>query len=461
MRFKELELKRMQDELAICECNYNSVNDQLKVEGDAPRQNQLKDQLKKIGQEMKSLEQEIKTLEQEIQQEKTDLKALVGILQHHEGQFNELLKVYQQVLTNWRCQVNPTPQTPKAIITELLRIPKGQSQYNAFEQFIGSLVCLVENVPLLTALQAWGEQHIDNWAGLSEWLGCLQEQQNQQAQPALLIEINPRYTASTQPQEGNRYQVEAWLIQNIEHYRKHRQGYSAIKGSNTTGDETYSLKELLEKAPQLISEWLAECSSTSDKEPEIHVFLPLDLMNQAVDCWLPDDGYGRPERIGQQYKVVIRCVDRLGRSYRNRPRWIKKWERQQALLQETASQLFMGCDDTDLDHLFGSLKDLEAAEAAVIGLKMTQAPCQVGPNSVFSFILQFGFPLAIWGRCNLSETKNEVELDRLLQAACLEKLPDSVRQVRQQCHGKAENCHIGHHLSLLWDDPELVPPKSA
>ena len=468
-RFRELELERHRGDLNDLVRNHGTVTDQLRVEGDGSRQNQLRDQLERIGQEMEWIEHEINRLEREVQQEETDVNALVHILQQHESQFQEILITYQRVLANWRCQVNPNPKTPQEIVTELLRIPKGQAQqYNALTQFVGSLIRRIDNADVVYALQAWGEQHITQWEGLLEWLEHLQEQQNQNAQPALLIAVSRSDEASTQSQGGDRYQLKAWLIRDISHYKKHKQGYTFLEGTGVAGDEIYSEEELHEKAPQLMLQFLAECTHTYDNDPEIHIFLPLALINQAVDCWTLDNGYGRSERLGHKYKVIIRCLDRLGRSYRHRPRWVRKWQRQQSLLQERASNVFIACDDTDLDDLFERLEELEDAEEnngnadiAIIGLKMTKAPYQVGPDSLFGAFLQFGFPLAIWGRCNLSTIPTEAELDRILQACCLEKLPGSVKQERRKCRRQPEDGHIGHHLALIWDDPELVPPKSA
>ncbi len=299
-----------------------------------------------------------------------------------------------------------------------------------------------------------------------EWLDQIQEQQQQTAQPALLVTIDRSNEASTQSQSGDRYQLQAWLVQNIAHYKQHRQGYTALKIDGEPGAETYSEEELQQKAPEFMLQFLAECIHAYNQEPEIHIFLPLALLNQAVDCWTLDNGYGRPSRLGHEYKVVIRCSDRRGRSYRHRPLWERKWQQQQAALKETAASVFLPCDDSDLDDLYDRLTELEDntdnqnAETGRVGLKMVQAPCTVGGDSVFGAILQFGFPLAVWGRCNLSNITNEAALDPVLQSP-LETLVDRVKQARRQCRNQPDDRHIGHHLALLWDDPKFLPPKSA
>jgi len=62
-RFQRLELERFKRELGERERDYQTVSQQLKVEGDGPRQNQLKDQLQMLGDEMGALEQQIRELE--------------------------------------------------------------------------------------------------------------------------------------------------------------------------------------------------------------------------------------------------------------------------------------------------------------------------------------------------------------------------------------------------------------
>ncbi len=60
----QLELARYQDDLERHERDYKTVAEQLRLEGDGVRQNQLKDQLENLGQQIKQVEQEIRELEQ-------------------------------------------------------------------------------------------------------------------------------------------------------------------------------------------------------------------------------------------------------------------------------------------------------------------------------------------------------------------------------------------------------------
>jgi hypothetical protein len=207
-----------------------------------------------------------------------------------------------------------------------------------------------------------------------------------------------------------------------------------------------------------LTQFLGECSNECINELEIHIFLPLALMNHAVDGWVLDDGYGILKRLGQEYKVVVRSTERLHRNYRQRPRWVKRWRQHQLSLQKIALEVFTSGNDNDLEELSDHLD--EVADQ-IVGLKVTQAPSYIGRDSLFGVLLQSGLPLAIWGRCNLQLSTNEIELNRVLQGCCLASLPGTVKTERKKARKKDKDCHIGHHLSLLWDDPDLVPPKSA
>ncbi len=129
------------------------------------------------------------------------------------------------------------------------------------------------------------------------------------------------------------------------------------------------------------------------------------------------------------------------------------------MLQEKASNGFKGCKDCDLDDLYYDLTDEDNEN--LVGLTLIDVPNQDSSTNIFNLIFELGFPLALWSRSNLSESTNEVELNRVLEACILANLPKTVKRERRESRKKPRNCHIGHHLSLLWDDPDLVPPKSA
>jgi hypothetical protein len=94
-------------------------------------------------------------------------------------------------------------------------------------------------------------------------------------------------------------------------------------------------------------------------------------------------------------------------------------------------------------------------------LQVTQSP--VDTEELLYELLDSGLPLALWPRQGLAEAAHEAQLQALLASCCIEQLPHTVKAKRYETRGRQNtpDVHIGHHLSLVWDDPHLVPPKSA
>ena len=480
MLAEQLELKRKQDDLADRERDYATVVEQLRLEGDAPRRNQFERQLEGLLQKIKQLETEIIDLQQVIQQGRIQSAsdALHNILQIHKSCFADMLVACQWIFEMRKYVPTSEPTGSQEIIPELLKIQKGRSQqHSALEQFAAHLMSCSQNSALLIALQTWGEQHSNSWTGVRKAIEDQQKQQIQNAQPVVMAKISLGEIESAKSQVENYYRFDAWLIHDKEQYKTQQQKFDSFselishyfakyftKSMETeirlTGEEAYPIADLISHLPQLLTRILEEVSSRFTNDPEIHIFLPLELMNLNVDCWLLDDEDEFPVLLGHDYKVVLRCNERVQRNYRQRPRWVRKWQQQQSLLQNKSFEVFKAADDSDLDALSAALHEVED-EDTTIGLKVTQAPSQAQPDKLFRLLFKSGLPLAIWGRCDLLEPTNEAELDRVLQACCLESLPSVVKKERYQSRTKNQDCHIGHHLSLLWDDPDLLPPKSA
>ena len=462
MRSKQLQLELIQDQLAIQERDYKSVAKELKLAIDPVAINRHQDRLANLQEEIDVLEEKEKKLQQELARDivQQSLSELKFLLQSHHDQFYAICSAYISVLKYRSRRLKDEPKTPDDIINQLVQIPQGQSSHEALEEFVAHLIYGVQSSELISALQHWGRRRLgDDWDVLLHHLERRQVEQTQQGQPALLILISRNDEASTQSQSEAHYQVKAWLIPDVQHYKAYRQGINPIGISGRTGDETYSLESLDLELPKLISQCLTESSQPFDKDSELHICVPVELMNHAVDRWRLIDNYGAVQLpLGREYKVVLRCTDRLSRSYRQAKQWKLKWERHQSLLTRTAHEVFMPGDDSDLEDLY---YDLSEADETIVGLKVVQVPSCAVENNLFGVLLQTGTPLAIWCREQLANETHETELDRVLNACCLENLPQTIKKERRNARKQPENAHIGHHLSLLWDDPDLVPPKSA
>jgi hypothetical protein len=184
------------------------------------------------------------------------------------------------------------------------------------------------------------------------------------------------------------------------------------------------------------------------------MFLPLDLLNESVDTWEIDDEYGCfPVPLGTEYKLVVRSYERILPNYRHKGLWKEKWGilQQQAQVSICRCSAFVLSDCDDLRQLFVELK-----KQNTIGLKLGKVPVQTGKESVFGLILQTAIPVALWLRKNLSLNCQE-QIDGLLNCG-IQELPTTVQGKRSHAFSQPPDSDVGHHLSLLWEDPNRVPP---
>jgi hypothetical protein len=461
---KDYTLEFCEEKLNDLEQDYKKVKSQLRTEQDGPTQNKLERQLEQIGQEMDKCENQIQARKRELQQKAAcaALDELREILQRHNAQLEEMQQAYQATVKARSFNRRLTIETSELLIAELLKIPKGKSNSTALEEFAAWLTFISKNGDLINLLQRWGERHCKDWSSLLKHVEVQQDEQDQNVQAALFIMISYSDEAATQSQDGKTYRIQVWLIENVDQYKTARQGYQTVSldiNSGFTGDETYSWEVI----PDVLKQFLEQGKIVDElpQDSEVHIFLPQQLLNCDADCWKLTNQIGMELPIGHDYKVFVRLYERLSRSY-NTQLWKRKWQQKKSLLQEKASKGFKGCKDCDLEDLYYELTEKETEK--VVGLKLIDVPNQDNSTSIFYLIFKMGIPLALWGRANLSKSTkstNEVELNRVLEACLLANLPQTVKHERRNSRKKPLNCHIGHHLSLLWDDPDLVPPKSA
>jgi len=449
-------LEYLQSKRSGLENQIKKVQAELEVGTDVTIKDQYEKRLSLLFEELEKVDQDIVDCQTKIQGK--SINDLIQILHSSDNplQIDIVRAAYLNVLRQrgWKNQHHPT--TPNEMITQLFKIPEGQFGYGAPEEFVAHVVINLQDGGLISALQRWGERQLgQGWADLLKQVQQ-QIQPAQQTQPALLIAISRGDEASTQSQSDTYYQIKAWLIRDTQDYQAHRQGISPIIIAGMTGDETYAQVDLPHELPNLISQFLVESNHLFDSDPELHICLPVELMNHDVDLWKLDDGGPVKPFLGRRYRVVLRCTERWSRSYKQEKMWKQKWERHKSLLEKIACDAFIEGDDDDLEALYYDL-----LEETVVGLKVKQAPTAVGINSLFGVLLQAGTPIAIWGRSNLQSTTNDIEFARVLGLCQLSNLLHTVKEERQKARRASADAHIGHHLSLLWDDPYLVPPKSA
>ena len=464
-------LRYLQSQLADLESSIQQVQLELAavLPSDILTREALENRLNLLFGNIAKKEQEIKNLEKDwsnqLDRQKSD--DLADILQSDKVSWETIQQAYLDTLSHWAVRVNPNVDNVQSIVNELNKISRGSLKYSALEEFIANLLMEVSNVAITTALNQWGKEYCQdiNWTNLYEQIQESQEQRLEKSQPAIVITITRSDEASTQSQDGEiYYQLESWLIEDMGTYQTKKTGFHSLLAAGSPDNAPCLLEEMLQNIThlldRLISKQVKHCQGC-ENYPQIHVFLPLELMHLGVDVWSIDSGSNRSNYLGHDYLVFIHCANRYDGNYRKMPSWKKLWKRHQGLLLESAQNVFVEGHDNNIDDLKKILYYAVQEDCKAVGLQVTDAP--VNTEYLVNQLLYFGLPIAIWSRSNLAESAHQTQVKELLTECYLETLPLRVKNKRSATclsENTKEN-HIGHHLSLLWDNPHFYPPKSA
>jgi hypothetical protein len=107
-----------------------------------------------------------------------------------------------------------------------------------------------------------------------------------------------------------------------------------------------------------------------------------------------------------------------------------------------------------------AIETIETSDGAV-GLHLTNAPSAEMLALIAEELWVIGLPLLFWGRCDEPRINNAEALDTILQRKRLDELAETLKAARRQSRSNTPECDIGHHLSLLRDNPSLIYPLSA
>lgn len=392
-------------QLADLDHDFKDNQAKLRTTNDPTNINRLEREIQRIGQKMTKIQQDRQQRQDDLRQisRQSSLDALIALLESYMDEIDLFVQSYQRTTAHWSAQVKPGAKIVSTILSELARIPPGPI-YTAQDEFIAYVVNDTADVSLASGLIAWGQRFHPNqdWLQLYRQIQADDEKRLEQSQPAILITISPGELDSAKSNEDF-YQINAVLIEDIETYKSKKTGYHPLVVIDSPDSDPCHLDDLTDKITGLLQNFLAEknriCPSCRHN-PQIHVFLPIKIIDLGVDVLrLNSLDARRPEFLGHDHVVVIRCANRYERTYRKRSRWLRFWDRQQQLLEKMAHQVFIPGHDDDLDELMKLLDQVvKSEESEVVGLQVPKTPVDV--QELCYELLDAGLPLALWPRQN-------------------------------------------------------------
>ena len=195
----------------------------------------------------------------------------------------------------------------------------------------------------------------------------------------------------------------------------------------------------------------------------VEFFMPWQRMGEAVDLW---DGLDDRIPTGRQYRLSLRSYDRV-----RRPDLLNQlelaWDKFMTILANPPVEPHSDCFFEHIDSLDErTWEDLEVCLSRKVGMKMVCPPPDVGGDRdrFFKAVVWSGVPLALWTRCSQLEGCDNwaTILDRFFaweQLRTMGNLLEAVKFERETAYAAGNNAgrQLGHHLSVMWDDPNRIP----
>lgn len=380
-----------------------------------------------------------------------DILVLDALLNQELGQLTSIwLRVYRDLCPRDYTESEPTDL--RGALVNLQEMPSQGKPYSPLVYFVSyfALADLGLSQDGQQALRQWlAAKGIDpeNIRGEVTQLGKLPAI----VKPYLLFKVELDVSS-------DRYRLEAHLVENSQIYQpEKRMGQVILKQS----DDTFNQTQVQQKLIDCLNQTATYLDDTT--ELTIAIFLPMSCLHWEVDQW-PVSNIPAAVSLGYKYPVVVCSTDRLSQAYLQfRSDWQAKWRR--VMLQlgcpDPPDRCFICGDRTTPKSIFRLLRQPDQ-----IGLRLHQdlPPFDEKMPSAFTALLQAGVPIALWPRqCGEAIGIDWVEIFDHLLANCLAELLPQVKRCREEAYDDCDEgeSHHGQHISLLWDNPKMIPPSAV
>ncbi|WP_281062913.1 hypothetical protein [Limnoraphis robusta] len=245
--------------------------------------------------------------------------------------------------------------------------------------------------------------------------------------------------------------MRAWLIENA-----HTYNYESPVGfhllTDPEGEPIGEKLQGLSKVMESLSKKAYNRLPSDTLIKSIQCFLPTKLIAlTSIDRLVCENKVVQPT-WGSEYEINVRFSERLSGGDERVNRWRSKGKVFREKLKEQSNLILSPLDNSNPKRLYLSLLE---ANGACLKVPMWESKSE----QIMLILLETGIPLALWLR-----QKPEgldccaTALDNIICQCNLEKLPHHIKVSRRQAWEEESDTHIGNHLSLLWDDFNLVPP---
>ena len=309
----------------------------------------------------------------------------------------------------------------------------------------------------IDCLRNWATKNIINYDNLKQKINE-EERNSESLQPCLLVRVKEVGT------KNKKCCISAWFIKDA---RSYRENADPSLVTVLTVDSELAIKECDYKEFELkMRELIARCPSY-EYELMIQLFLPKTLIDIDIDQWFPGEDRNRIDRrFGILYKIVLRAEKRLDPKYGHpyqqhlRNQWHERWKKIEGKSSlKPFLDFFEDCDPNCPEELIPTLQ--QRCEA--LGVKLVHPSSSVEEekmHELFDILIEeTAIPIALWVRQPPGGKNWWEALKDSLKNFSLEELPKAIKDERTK--NVRDEQHIGRHLSLLWDDPYLLPPDCS
>jgi hypothetical protein len=286
--------------------------------------------------------------------------------------------------------------------------------------------------PVYDHLKDWVERQHADFLVLLERLTRAMKQKKVSASNAcdhVIVTVEPVETS-----ERGELRLTMWAIEE-----------STLESANSlppplVGDEICTSQTLPQKIRETIRAKLGKVA------PIIHLFVPRSYFDQGIEM----KPSGPRAALGSEYSCVLRtnpntCVQIRTQYYKDD--LLQKWEQLQAVLEDLSKDILpvLDCQQSE-DELFDAL---ESTYAALL------KNCAAAGEWFDLVSEEVALPVALWSRDVQFQDTLEDVLD-----CCVRTLPERIRQARHGAYRAKNPAVLGHHLSLVWEDPNVMPPDT-